>query len=222
MRELFWPLEFRIYIFRPMRMTDAALTILALSLLPCLLATGKSSQHERAHSLFFTDSSSLSLPHILGRTDHLFPLSPQSSPLSIMRTIGVWEIILSSFIFPSKPTDPQRNKLDIFNSCFDFSILIPVLMTASHLLLWPQHFNSCPDNSISTPALTLVPLFLLNSTTVYLFLWLTAQGFLLSQAVIKTSKLKTINIFVNSFVLPLNITRGNRTQQPQLPFLYKW
>ena len=33
-------------------------------------------------------------------------------------TVGVWEIILSSFIFPSKPKDPRRNKLDIFNSCF--------------------------------------------------------------------------------------------------------
>ena len=51
-------------------------------------------------------------------------------------TIGVWEIILSSFIFPSKPTDPWKNKLDIFNSCFDVSILIPVLTTASQLLLW--------------------------------------------------------------------------------------
>ena len=39
---------------------------------------------------------------------------------------------------------------------------------------------------------------------------------------LKTSLLKTINIFVNSFVLPFNITRGNRTQQPQLIFLYKW
>ena len=65
------------------------------------------------------------------------------------------KIILSSFIFPSKPTDPRRNKLDIFNSCWlDFSILIPVLTTASQLLLWLQHFNSCPDDSISTPALT--------------------------------------------------------------------
>ena len=50
--------------------------------------------------------------------------------------IGVWETILSSFIFPSKPTDPRRNKFDIFNSCFDFSISIPVLTTASQSLLW--------------------------------------------------------------------------------------
>ena len=69
-------------------------------------------------------------------------------------TIGVCEIILSSFIFPSKPTDPRRNKLDIFNSCFDFNILIPVLTTAFQLLLWLQHLNSCPDDSISTPTLT--------------------------------------------------------------------
>ena len=61
-RELFWPLEFRIYVFRPMRMTDAILpgllTILALSSLHHLLAAGQTSQHERAHSLS-------SLPHIL-------------------------------------------------------------------------------------------------------------------------------------------------------------
>ena len=42
--------------------------------------------------------------------------------------------------------------------------------------------------------------------------------YFLSQAVIKTSLLKTINIFVNSFVLPFNITRGNWTLQHQLPF----
>ena len=57
-------------------------------------------------------------------------------------TIGVWEIILSSFIFLSKPMDPRRNKLDIFNSCFGFSILIPALTTASQLLLWLQHLYS--------------------------------------------------------------------------------
>ena len=137
-------------------------------------------------------------------------------------TIDVWEIILSLLIFHSKLTDPRRNKLDIFNSCFDFSILIPVLTTASDLLLWLQHFNSRPDDSISTPALISASLFLLNSTTVFHLLRLTAQGFLSSQAVNKTSKLQTINIFVNSFALPFNITRGKRTLQPQLPFLYLW
>ena len=30
MRELFWPLEFRIYIFRPMRMTDAIIIIIII------------------------------------------------------------------------------------------------------------------------------------------------------------------------------------------------
>ena len=109
-------------------------------------------------------------------------------------SIGVWEIILSSIIFPSKPTDLQRNKLDIFNSCFNFNILSPVLMTASQLQLWLQRLNS---GSI-----------IYNH---FFFLWLTAQGFLSSQAVNKASKLKTINIFVNSFVRPFNITRGNRT-----------
>ena len=121
-----------------------------------------------------------------------------------------WCLGNHSFIFPSKPTDPRRNKLDICNSYFNFSISIPVLTTAFQLLLGLQHFNSCPDDSVLIPALSF--------RTVFFFLQLTAQGFLLSKAVNKTSKLKTINIFVDSFVLPFNITRGNRTLQPQLPF----
>ena len=44
--------------------------------LPHWLAAGQASQHDRSQSL-----SSLASR----RTDHLFPLSPQSSPLSIMR-----------------------------------------------------------------------------------------------------------------------------------------
>ena len=148
------------------------------------LAAGKTSQHEKAHSLFFTDS----LTYFEQSTKH----HEESS--SNLWTIGVWEIILSSFIFPSKPMDPQRNKLDIF--------------------------NSCPDDSISFDFGILIPA--PSFTTVFFFLRLTAQGFLLSQTINKTSKLKTIHIFVNSFVLPFNITRGNRTLQPQLPFLYKW
>ena len=83
------------------------------------------------------------------RTDNLFPLSPQQqSPehyeesISNLWTIGLWETIFSSFIFPSKLTDPRRNKLDIFNSCFDFSILIPVPTTASQLLLCLQRLNA--------------------------------------------------------------------------------
>ena len=75
------------------------------------------------------------------RRDHPFPLSPQESTPNLW-TIGVWKIILSSFIFHSKPRDPRRNKLDIFNSCFDFSILIPVLTTASQLLLWLRRLYS--------------------------------------------------------------------------------
>ena len=151
----------------------------------------------------YIHSSSLALS--LSLTYFEQPAKRYQESTSNLWTIGVWEIFLSSFIFPSKPTDPRRNKLDIFNSCFDFSILIPVLTTASQFLLW--HSAS---------------LFLLNSTAVFFFLQLTAQEFLSLQAVIKTSKLKTINIFVNSFVLPFNITRGNRTLQPQLPFLDKW
>ena len=42
------------------------------------------------------------------------------------------------------------------------------------------------------------------------------------QAVIK-ALLKLINILASIiYFLPFNITRENRTQQPQLPFLYKW
>ena len=125
-----------------------------------------------------------------------------------------WCLRNHSFIIPSKPMDPRRNKLDIFNFYFNFSIFFPVLMTAFQLLLGLQHSKSCPDDSVLILVLSFI--------TVFFFLRLSAQGFLLSQAVNKTSKLKTINIFVNSFVLFFNITRGNRTLQPQLPFLYKW
>ena len=133
-RELFLPLEFRIYIFRPMRMTDAilpgsshwatqkaTLTILAVSSLPHLLATGQ--------TIIFPSHHRESAKHYEESTSYLW-------------TIGVWVIILSSFIFPSKPTDPRRKKLDIFNTCFDFSILIPVLTTASQLLLWLEGLYS--------------------------------------------------------------------------------
>ena len=111
-------------------------------------------------------------------------------------TVGVREIILSSFIFPSKSTDLRRNKLDI---------LIPVMTTAFQLLFGLQHFNSCPDDSVLIPALSF--------TTVFFLQQLTEQGFLLSQS----SPLKTINISVNAFIiyfLPFYITRGNRTLQP--------
>ena len=72
-------------------------------------------------------------------------------------TIGVWEIILSSSIFPFKPTDPWRNKLDIFNSCFDSSILIPVQMTASQLLLWLQRLYSFSTLQLFSSSCTRVP-----------------------------------------------------------------
>ena len=160
------------------------------------------------------------------RTDHLSPshhTKHYEESTSNLWTIGVWEIILSSFIFSSKPTDPRRNKLDFFqllrwlqyfNSCPDDSISTPVLTSAFQFLSWQQPLNSCFDFSVLIPALSF--------TTVPFFLRLTAQDFLSSQAVNKTSKLKSINIFTNSFVLPFNITRGNRTLQHQLPFLYKW
>ena len=91
----------------------------------CFLAAGRTSQHERPHSLFFTDW--LYLTYFEQSAKHHEESTPNSW------AVGVWEIILSAFIFPSKPTDPWRNRLDIFNSCFNFSILIPVLMTASQL-----------------------------------------------------------------------------------------
>ena len=118
----------RIYIFHPMRMTDAILPGSpprdnikghGNHFLPSLqlLAAVQASQHDRAHS------PSL-LPHLLAAgwtilffshhrefTKHYEESTPN------LWTICVWEIILSSFIFPSKPTYPWRNKLDIFNSC---------------------------------------------------------------------------------------------------------
>ena len=130
-------------------------------------------------------SRSLFASSLASRTDHLFPLSPQSSPPSIMRRAhpiyGPLVILENhSFIIHlSFETNGSSEKQILnFNSCFDFSILIPVLTTASQLLLWLQHFNSCLDESISTPALTSASLFLLNSTTDYFYLRLTAQGFL--------------------------------------------
>ena len=70
-RELFWPLEFRIYIFRPMRMTDA--------ILPGSPLTGNIKGRANHSRPLFASSLASS------GTDHPFPLSSQSSPLSIMR-----------------------------------------------------------------------------------------------------------------------------------------
>ena len=91
--------------------------------LPSLLAphwpaAGQANQHDRVRSLSL-------LPYWLAVGQTIF--SSRTTQQSTKRyeestpnlwTIGVREIILSSVIFPSKPTDPQRNKLDIFNPCF--------------------------------------------------------------------------------------------------------
>ena len=116
--------------------SPAVLTILALYWLPPLLAAGQTSQRERAHSLSSLPLLLAAVQIILFLSHHRESSKNYEESTSNLWAIGVWENILSSFIFPSKPTDPRRNKLDIFNSCFDFSILIPVLTTASQLLLW--------------------------------------------------------------------------------------
>ena len=168
--------------------------------------------------LFFTDSLSHISRHSLSTMRRTHPIHGplvsgksffhHSSFLLNWRILGEtnWifstPVLTSVFYFLS-----WRQHLD---SCFNFRILITVLTTASHLLLGLQHFYSCPDNSILIPALSF--------TTGFFSLQLTAQGFSLSQAVIKTFKVKTINIFINSFVFPFNITRGNRTLQLQLLF----
>ena len=101
------PLEFQIYIFRPMRMTDAilpgsppsatlqaALTILALSSLP-LIAAGQTSQHERAHFLFFTDS----LSHIFKQDrPSLSSLTPEQSTNHSEESTDHWCLGNHSFI----------------------------------------------------------------------------------------------------------------------------
>ena len=101
----------------------------------------------------------------------------------------------------------------MFNSASDYSNSIPVLI---------QQLNF----NLTTAALFMLwhsaTLFFLNYYNCLLLPVTYSTRVLLSQAVIKTSKLKTINTFVGSFILPFNITRGNRTLQPQLPFLYKW
>ena len=91
------------------------------------LAAGRTSQHERPHSLFFTDS----LSHI------------SSSPLSIMRwSDPIYGTLVSgkSFFYHSSFLLNQRILREtnwIFSTpAFNFSILIPLLMAASQLLLW--------------------------------------------------------------------------------------
>ena len=99
------------------------------------LAAGRTSQHERSHSLFFTDSSSLSLSLCL---THI-----SSSPLSTMRrphqifgplVSGKSSFHHSSFLLNQRILGETNW---IFSTpAFNFSILIPVLTTASQLLLW--------------------------------------------------------------------------------------
>ena len=100
---------------------------------------------DRIHSSSLTLLQWLSLSYFEQSAKH------HEETSSNLWAVGVWEIILSSFIFPSKPTDPRRNKLDIFNSCFNLSILIPVLTTTFQFLFGLQHFNSYPDDSDLIP-----------------------------------------------------------------------
>ena len=138
-------------------MMEHIFSLLAFSLTSC--RTSQQNNHNRAHTLLFASlqqegpvnmrehihSSSLTLLHGLCLTYFEQSAEHHEGSTSNLWTIGVWEITLSSFIFPSKPTDPRRNKLDIFNFCFDFSILIPVLTTASQL---------CFDFGVLIPALS--------------------------------------------------------------------
>ena len=94
--------------------------------LPHWLAAGQASQHDRAHtSLSSLPSSRKDLP-TWGTTFtllHWFSLTyfEQSAKhheetSANLWTVGVWEIILSSFIFLSKPMDPRRKKNWIFST----------------------------------------------------------------------------------------------------------
>ena len=176
------PLEFRIYIFRPMKMTDA------------ILPGRWPGQHKR---LYIAPSTS-SLPHL--QTAGQTTLTRSACSLSLS--------YLGRF---QQQTDGHFNTRECIQHCSSASFRRIFLI---------NYFFLLNQLDLETSGWTLN-----SSSTIYnccSYLRLTAQGFFLSQAVIKTSLLKTINILVNSFVLPLNITRGNRTQQPQLPFLYKW
>ena len=75
-------------------------------------------QEEPANIRDHIHSSSLTLLHWLSLTYFEQSAKHNEETSSNLWTVGVWEIIRSSFIFPSKPTDPWRNKLNIFNSCF--------------------------------------------------------------------------------------------------------
>ena len=111
-------------------------------------------------------------------------------------TFNLWTVVPRRSILhysfnPPRPTAPRWFKLDV------------------KFRLWQQQFDSSSDFSNSTLA-WLPRLYLCSDvqllysfstiTTVFFFLRLTAPGFLLSQAVNKTSKLKTINI-LTAFIL---------------------
>ena len=85
------------------------------------------------------------------------------------------------------------------------------------LLLWLQHFNSCPDNSISTPWLQR----LYSFSTLQLFFSssdLQHKGSFCLKLLIKF-QIENYQYLHQLFVFPFNI---NRTLEPQRPFLYKW
>ena len=106
-----------IYIFFPMRMTDAILpgsppkgnikdctNHFSPSLLASLLASSRTSQP--------TWQSTFTLLHWLSLT--YFEQSTKHHEESTSKFMDHWCLGKhSSFIFPSKPMDPQRNKLDI-------------------------------------------------------------------------------------------------------------
>ena len=98
-----------------------------------LLAAGQTSQREIAHSLFFTDSIS----HI------------SSSPVStIRRTHPIYGPLVSGKSFFHHSSFLVNHRILRETNCifstpaFNFSILIPVLMTAFQLLLWLQRLYS--------------------------------------------------------------------------------
>ena len=137
--------------------------------------------------------------------ESIFSLFSFSHTFWVGETCPLFLVKTSSRPQPMRRVHLIYGQLVLRNSFYIRSIKLDVLFCLRH-----QHFNSCSVFSNSCFVLTTATrfqlwhsanLFLLISTTVFFFLRLTAQGFLLV-AVIKTSKLKTINIFVNPFVLP--------------------
>ena len=149
----------------------------------------------------------------VGQTSPFFLFSSRSHHHE-KGTSNLWTFVSRTSILHHS-FNPPRPTASIWIRCLN-----PPLTTAIRFLfwfsnstfVWLRQVNSCYD-------IQLLYSFPTTSQLVFSFLRLTAQRGLLSQAAIKTSKLKTINI--NTFVLPFNITRGDRTLQPQLSFLYK-